>query len=95
VELTINNGSGSSIRISVLELDWPGSNDALIYVLLDDAPIWYGEEFPPPARIDSWSGSTNVGDSAVLKLVFGTNAASSGYDLQLEFNNGCEAEFSN
>jgi serine/threonine protein kinase len=94
----IQNGTGSSITLESLRLDWPISNDAVFNVLINGNPIWSGEEFPPPATISAWiggAGARQIASSANLEVIFGLAAGSSGYDLILTFNNGCQTTYGN
>lgn len=96
-EWTINNGTGGSITISSIRLDWPESNDALYTFRLNGTTIW-GSNPPdssPPTNASSFIASTSVGDSATLRASFGTTAASSGYRLDLSFDNGCDVQSNN
>jgi hypothetical protein len=89
----IRNNSGSRITIESLNLDWPASNDALFNVFLNGTMIWGGEDLDPPTSISSWiggSGAREVNTSADLEFAFGASAAGSGYNLRVNFDNGCQ-----
>ena len=76
-----------------MSLSWPVSNDALFNVFLRGGMIWSGASTSSPTNISSWSGGSGareVDASANLEVFFGV-AASSGYSLNLTFNNGCQA----
>jgi serine/threonine protein kinase len=97
-EWEITNDSGTTIRIEVIDLNWPTSNDALFNIILDGTSVWSGPDMQPPTHIDSWVGGTaarEVGSSASLDAFFGTNAAGSGYNLSITFDNGCQASAGN
>jgi len=96
----ITNDSGATIRIDVIDLSWPGSNDALFNIAVDGTPIWSGPlDLQSPTHIDSnWVNGLSareVDSSANLEVFFGTNAASSGYNLLITFDNGCQASAGN
>jgi len=95
----ITNNSGATITIAAIDLSWPASNNALHYISVGSPVIWMGEESPPSAHIDSeWIGGQSarqVGTSASLEVGFGTNAAGSGYNLFVTFDNGCQASTGN
>jgi serine/threonine-protein kinase len=95
----ITNNSGATITIAAIDLSWPASNNALHYISVGSPVIWMGEESPPSAHIDSeWIGGQSarqVGTSASLEVGFGTNAAGSGYNLSVTFDNGCQASTGN
>ncbi len=90
----ITNDSGETIMIEVVDLNWPASNDALFNIFVDGSVVWAGEDLNPPTHIDAWVGGQSareVNSSADLEAFFGTNAAASGYNLLITFDNGCQA----
>ncbi|TFH35209.1 MAG: hypothetical protein E4G99_07800 [Anaerolineales bacterium] len=94
----LQNSSGVSLTLSRIEIEWPGSNDAIFNAILDGTLIWSTEDLVSPSFITTWIGEP--GDRVVeglsrLEFLFGTAAASSGYDLTLRFDNGCEVSNSN
>jgi serine/threonine-protein kinase len=94
---TITNNSGATITLDSMSLSWPVSNDALFNVFLKGGMIWSGASTSSPTNISSWSGGSGareVDASANLEVFFGV-AASSGYSLNLTFNNGCQAATGN
>jgi hypothetical protein len=95
----ITNNSGATITIAAIDLSWLASNNALHYISVGSPVIWMGEEPPPSAHIDSnWIGGQSARDvdsSAELEVFFGTNAAASGYNLLITFDNGCQASAGN
>jgi len=94
----ITNDSGATIRIEVIDVNWPASNDALFNVFVDGSVVWAGEDLTPPTHISSWVGGLSareVDSSADLEVFFGTNAAASGYNLLITFDNGCQASAGN
>jgi hypothetical protein len=98
VEWEITNDSGATITIEVIDLDWPGSNDAMYNIFVNGAVVWSGEDLPPPTPIDSWIGGQSareIHSSASLEAFFGTTAAGSGYNLIVTFDNGCQASAGN
>ncbi|MGD8731953.1 MAG: protein kinase [Anaerolineales bacterium] len=92
VEWTISNDTGGSITLSRVVLSWPSPNVALFAMKLDGASFWTGFDDSSPS---SWSGSKNMGASARLEADFVGKAASSGYKLDLSFDNGCKVGFNN
>jgi hypothetical protein len=94
----ITNDSDETIRIEVIDLNWPASNDALFNIRADGSAIWVGEDLAPPTYITSWVGDPSareVDSSAELEAFFGINAAGSGYNLLITFDNGCQASAGN
>jgi len=94
----VTNNSGTTITIDVVDLDWPASNDALYNIFVKGAVVWSGEDLLPPTHIDSWIGGQSareVHSTASLEAFFGTTAAGSGYNLDITFDNGCQASAGN
>ena len=94
----ITNGSGGTIRIAVIDLNWPASNDALFNIFVDGTVVWAGADSLPPTHIDSWIGgpaARDVNSSATVEAFFGTTAAGSGYNISITFDNGCQASAGN
>ncbi len=97
VEWEITNDSGATITIEVIDLDWPGSNDALYNIFINGPVVWAGD-LQSPTPIDSWIGGQSareIHSSASLEAFFGTTAAGSGYNLIVTFDNGCQASAGN
>jgi serine/threonine protein kinase len=91
-EWTISNGTGSPIVIEEINLDWPASNFGIFNVFLDGTLIWASGDPSPPTYISNFIGSKSdrqVDSSGVLEALFGNDAASSGYSLEIRFDNGC------
>ena len=91
----ITNDSGETITIEVIDLNWPASNDALFNIIVGSIPIWNGPpDMASPTHITSWVGGQSareVDSSVELEASFGTDAAGSGYNLLITFDNGCQA----
>jgi hypothetical protein len=78
--------------IENINLDWPPSNFGIFNIFLDGKMIWAQGDPSPPTNISSFTGSTSdrrVNSSGVLEALFGNDAASSGYSLEIRFDNGC------
>lgn len=89
----LQNDSGSALAVTRIEIVWPTTNDAVFNVFLDGAVIWSGEDLVSPTIMTTWIGDIEARSVDTLSLVeffFGTVAASSGYDLRIWFENGCE-----
>jgi len=97
VEIEVINNSGVALKIVGLHLDWPPANSRLKKIELSGDEIWNGADNNPPTDIPAeggWNGPSFrrwVGAGAVKPLVlfFNSDADSSGYWLNLEFDNGC------
>ncbi len=88
VKWQIHNGTGSSITLTRVNLNWPASNGGFFEVRLDGGVIWSG--FAPPPQYQ-FSTSSDVSGTESLDFLFGGTTASSGYGLELSFSNGCSA----
>ena len=94
----ITNDSGATIRIEVIDLNWPASNDALFNIFVGGTVVWSSVDTAPPTHIDSWIGGQSareVTSSTDLEAFFGTMAAGSGYNLSVTFDNGCQVSTGN
>jgi hypothetical protein len=94
----LQNDSGSALAITRIEFEWPKSNDAIFNVFLDGTVIWSGEGLDSPTIMTTWIGDTgdrSVDTLSLVEFFFGTSAASSGYDLRIWFENGCEVSAAN
>jgi hypothetical protein len=94
----LQNTSGVDLELTLAKVDWPRSNEAFYYIFLDGAMIWSSEDLAPPTNISSWIGTTAdrmVKGVVKLELLFGLNAAESGYNMQLWFGNGCQVSAAN
>ena len=88
----LQNHSGTALTLVRIEIDWPKSNDAIFNAILNGKTIWAGEDQIPPTIMTTWIGDPedrSVDRQARVEFLFGTLAASDGYDLRLWFENGC------
>ncbi len=93
----LGNPSGQPFVLQEMELVWPIGNDAIFNVFIDGAAIWSGEDLLSPTFISSWIGvrdDRTIRGLTRLEMLFGTTAASTGYNLTLRFENGCEVSAS-
>lgn len=92
----LSNGGSDGVLITRLVLDWPDSNSSLKKIRLDGSQIWNSGDDSPDSDIQSgWKGNLDwrvlyPGPAQTLSFEFSATAASSGYSLSVEFNNGCE-----
>ena len=94
----LQNDSGVALASTRIEIDWPKSNDAIFNAFLDGKVIWSDEDLTPPTTMTTWIGNSEDRSAESLSRVeffFGTLAESSGYDLHLWFENGCEVSAAN
>jgi hypothetical protein len=93
----LQNNTGQDFVLEQVEINWPTSNDALFNIFLDGTMIWGGEDLIPPSFAATWIGERTdrvVDGLSRLEFFFGAEAAESGYNLTLQFENGCEASLS-
>ena len=89
----LQNYSGTTLTLVRIEIDWPESNYAIFNAILNGKTIWTGEEQTSPTTMTTWIGEADyrrVDRQARVEFLFGTMAASAGYDLHLWFDNGCD-----
>jgi len=94
----LQNDSGTTPRVTRIELDWPKSNDAIFNTLFDGKVIWSDVDQTPPTIMTTWIGAPedrSVDRLTRVEFFFGTLAAPGGYDLYLWFDNGCEISAAN
>lgn len=89
----LQNANAFSLELTRAQIDWPRTNEAFYYMFLDGTMIWSNEDLVPPTGVSNWMGTSAdrmVDGAERLELLFGFNAAQSGYDLRLWFSNGCQ-----
>lgn len=89
----ITNRSSRVLRISEIHISWPVAMDALFNIVWDSTNIFSGEELDPPTSITGgWSGSASDRDvgkgAADLEFFWGIGGASTGFTLEIVFENG-------
>lgn len=87
------NNTAIDLVIAKIELTWPSGNDPIFNVFVDGTVIWNGADGPPDAILTSFVNTEadrtfHAKSSEDIEFFFGTNAASSGYDLIITFENG-------
>jgi hypothetical protein len=93
-EWRVTNFSGSTITITAIWIDWPAGNDALERVEFGGDRIWFGDDEDPPSSMPPWFGWSrdrelrNYRDKD-LEFRFERIAASTGYNLEVTFDNSC------
>ena len=95
LDWTISNGSGGNIRITSLYINWPEGNQVLKKIELNGSEIWSGEDEAPPTNISSGLKGNRLigtGQSKTLHFYFDQEASSSGYSLEVGFDNGCSSQ---
>lgn len=88
------NNSTISVELTGLRLDWPVANEELVKVELGGDAIWdHGDDFPPTNISSGWKSgigrSIGVGQVKTLTFQFEKSAASSGYELRVNFDISC------
>ncbi len=93
VSWTVDNSSSSTQTISRIQLDWPGGNGQLKKIRLENSLIWNAGDGSPPSVIQSgWKGTPEfpAGTQKELSFEFSSDAAGSGYNLEIELVAGCQ-----
>lgn len=94
----LSNDNSTPAMITQIELSWPKANEVIFNAFLNGRVIWSGGDLVPPSFMTTWFGDPSdriVEGNTRLEFLFGTSAVSSGYDLQLDFDNGCTVSTSN
>jgi len=98
-ELKIDNGYNADIIIERIKLEWPDTNGKLTKIKLDGTKIWDGSDSAPKANItledDEDDRTIKDDDKDSLEFSFKDATAVDGYDIEIEFDNGCERSKSN
>jgi hypothetical protein len=94
----LNNMNFQAAKITRISLTWPDQNAAVFNAFLDGVVIWSGGDLNSPTSISEWMGSPTdrevLGHSG-LEFLFGSDAASNGYQITVELDNGCSTSASN
>jgi hypothetical protein len=88
----LENRGSQAMEIARIETSWPQSNDAIFNAFLDGKVIWSGEDLVPPTIMTTWFGEPEdrqLRGAVSLEFFYGTQAAANGYDLMVQFSNGC------
>jgi hypothetical protein len=94
----LNNMNFQPSGITRIALTWPKQNQAVFNAFLEGKVIWAGGNLTSPTIVTDWMGSPSdrqVLGSTRLEFLFGTDAASSGYEITVELDNGCSVTTSN
>lgn len=95
VWVEVSNGSGTTVMIVGLHLDWPPVNVRLDKIELDGEEIWSGGDDSPPTDITGgWkpqSSRRNIDpySTEILRFFFEGDAQDGGYGLGLWFDPPC------
>ncbi len=94
ISWTITNDSATNATINAITINWPSGNDYLDSITLGGETIWDQQDNLPPTVVDaSWKGNASrtigAGSTMTITFQFGEAAASSGYDLNIQFNQDC------
>ena len=92
LDWSVSNGTGSAVVINSIFFNWPTENEELKKIELNGDKIWDDKDESPPTDITSGlKGNRQIGagQSKTLRFYFGEDAVSTGYVLEIGFNNGC------
>jgi hypothetical protein len=99
ISWTMANNGVTTVKITGIYLDWPNGNEELQKIILGGREIWDQEDDNPPTTIHSGWQTPNrrlsPGESKSLIMEFAEDAASSGYDLVVTLDNGCQISDAN
>jgi hypothetical protein len=91
VDWSISNDTGGKIKVEEVHINWPEENGVLNKIKLDESQIWSGEVYSPTKITSGMTGDRQIssGGSRRMRFFFGSDAYSSGYTLEIVFNNDC------
>jgi serine/threonine protein kinase len=92
VRWSINNDGLGTITLSSIWLNWPTSNQRLDAVQFGGVPIWDATDSEPPTSIGDVGGALESGGSKIIAFIFKRAASSSGYQIKVTLDNGCQVE---
>jgi serine/threonine protein kinase len=89
VNYTLVNNSSVTVTLSSINFNWPTNNRRLNQILVSGNTVWDEGDDTSPTFVDGLGSSVNSGSSSQLRFVFKRAAASTGYELEVAFWNGC------
>ncbi len=95
---TVSNNSPSTVTISRISISWPAANSDLTKIFFGQAKIWESTASPPSKTIDFDPGSDlNLfgSSSKIIDFFFLDQSTPTGYNLSINFTNGCSVSKSN
>ena len=84
--------------ITRISLTWPKQNVAVFNAFLEGDLIWSGGDLVSPTIVTNWTGDFSdrqVLGNTRLEFLFGDDAASSGYEITVDLDNGCSVTTTN
>jgi hypothetical protein len=98
-QIDIDNGYNDDIILEKIVLEWPTANGKLEEIKLGNKTIWDGSDSEPKANItlddDEDDRTIADGDKETLEFEFKDATEDVGYDITIDFDNGCERSKSN
>jgi hypothetical protein len=95
----IDNGYNKAIQLDQISISWPGSNGGLLRIKLGKNEMWSGSIAPSAGTIDLTGVNKGLrtiaqGKSGTITFSFENDAASSGYNINIDTNVDCNITFS-
>lgn len=89
----ITNRSSRVLRMSEVHISWPVGMDALFNVLVAGTAVWSGEDLDSPTDITGgWVNTPDKRDipkgDTDIDFLWGIGGASTGFTLEIVFDNG-------
>ncbi len=97
---SLSNGSPTSVTVTAIHIYWPGGNAFVDKIELGGDVIWDLQSYYRPIDIDTgWKSGVSMSVGATsskwLVFLFGVDASSTGYNLQVLLDNGCTLHWEN
>lgn len=96
LDLQLQNNGGTTVTVTSIFFVWPATNSELRIVKMGGNTIWNAVDTTSPTDILSsqWIGATTdrqISPSSlkIMQFTFKTSAASVGYNITVNFDNGC------
>ncbi|MBN1537340.1 MAG: pilus assembly protein [Anaerolineales bacterium] len=95
IDLNVDNTSGVTHRVTSVALVWPDEpaiTQSLNWIYMDGWTIWNAGDSEPPTMISSWIGFPeyrNVPPASSMRFSFMQNLITSGFYIEVSFENGC------
>jgi Flp pilus assembly protein TadG len=96
LDLQLQNNGGTTVTVDSIFFVWPASNSELKIIKMGGSTIWNAVDTTPPTDISSgqWIGLLSYRQIApsslkIMQFTFKNSAASTGYNITVNFDNGC------
>jgi len=92
LDWSVSNDTAGTVEIVSVYMNWPVENAEIKKIELNGDKIWDDkDDFPPTDITSGLKGDLQLGagQSKTLRFDFGEDAVSTGYVLEIDFDNGC------